>query len=107
MNIPESVQIGWRKYRIEQFDVRETRQDGTSYGTVNNNEALIRLYSQQSDGEKAVTLLHEIMHGIFYATGHTEWCDNEDLITLISEQLYFVIKENPEIFNEFAPVAPV
>lgn len=98
MNIPEKVKIGWREYRIVQGEHRTADKGGDLYGEIKYEENEIYLYNRLSLDEKAVTLLHEIVHGVLYLSGRNKERNDEGLVTAISENLYQVIKENPELF---------
>jgi Zn-dependent peptidase ImmA (M78 family) len=97
MQIPDTIKIGWRDYCIEFVD--EIDED-LSNGEISFNEQKIKINKNiKSIDEKSFTLLHEIIHGIFYSQGHSEWNDNEDLVDAVSEGLFQVLKDNPELFK--------
>lgn len=98
MNIPDKVKIGWRNYAIQLDEHRTGANGGDLYGEIKYEQNIIYLYDKLEHDEQAVTLLHEIIHGILYMMG-SELRDNEMLITGLSENLYQVIKDNPEIFK--------
>lgn len=100
MKIPEKVKIGWRNYTIEQGEHKSGDFGGDLYGEIHYEQDKIWLYQGQSDENKIVTLLHEILHGIFYTSGNKEWRENEELITCVTENMYQVIKDNPGMFKE-------
>lgn len=97
--IPDKVKIGWREYNIIQDEHRTSDDGGDLYGQIEYEKNQIYLYDKQGEENKIVTLLHEIIHGIFYMSGQTEWRTNEDLINCLSENLYQVIKDNPELLK--------
>lgn len=97
--IPDKVKIGWRTYAIEQAEHRSA-EGGDLYGAINYDDAKIYIYDKQSEENKIVTLLHEIIHGIFYLSGQKEWRENEQLVECLSENLYQVFKENPNLLKE-------
>jgi hypothetical protein len=97
--ISDKVKIGWREYIIKQGEHRTADNGGDLYGQIKYDDNEIYLYDKQTEENKHVTLLHEIIHGIFYMSGHSEWRGNEDLIECVSEGLYQVIRDNPGIFR--------
>jgi hypothetical protein len=99
LNIPDKVKIGWREYVISQGEHRSGSKGGDLYGEIEYEEQTIYLYDKQGEENKSATLLHEIIHGIFYISGHDKWRENEELINTIAENLYQVIKDNPDIFK--------
>lgn len=101
MNIPEYVKIGWRDYKIVADKVMKATDKGEDvHGEIEYCENEIHLNKEISGEHRNVVLLHEIIHGIFYMTGHERWRKDEELIDTISENLYQVIKDNPNMFEE-------
>jgi hypothetical protein len=98
--IPDKVKIGWRVYDIEQSEHRTGDNGCDLYGEINYEGQKIFIYDKLSEDNKSATLLHEILHGVFYISGHEEWRKNEELIDCITENLYQVIKDNPKLFKE-------
>lgn len=99
MKIPEKVKIGWREYAVVE-DKAITNSDGYELlGRIDYDENEIYLCNQAKPENKIVTLLHEILHGIFYMAGRKENCADEGLIDCLSENLYQVIKDNPKMFT--------
>jgi len=99
MKIPAKVKIGWREYRIEQGEHRIADNGGDLYGEIQYEQGRIYIYDKQSEENKAVSLLHEIIHGILYLCGREKQRGDEGLVTALSENLYQVIKDNPEMFR--------
>ena len=98
MNIPETVNLGWRTYKIEQGEHRSD-VNGDLYGEIKYEDNKIFIYRELDNDNKAVTLLHEMIHWIFYNAGQEDWRKNENLIECLSENLYQIIKANPELFE--------
>ena len=99
MNIPEEVKIGWRNYVIEQDEHRAGDNGGDLYGEISYEKRKIFLYDKMDEDEKRVTLLHKIMHGILYNIGSVLRTD-ENFITAFTENLYQVMKDNPDMFKD-------
>lgn len=100
MNIPDKVKIGWREYSVKQDEHRTGDNGGDLYGEIVYDKNEIYLYDKQDEESKKVTLIHEMLHGIFYMCGRGKNRKDEDLITALSENLYQIIKDNPDIFKE-------
>ncbi|MFA5252670.1 MAG: hypothetical protein WC454_08825 [Phycisphaerae bacterium] len=100
MSVPEKVKIGWRTYEINQNE-HKTSDNGKNdlWGEIDYDRNKIYIYEKQPEEVKPVTLLHEIVHGIFCLSGHSDWRDNEDLVNCIAENLYQVILDNPGLFG--------
>jgi len=99
MNIPGSIKLGWRTYKINQGEHRSSGNSSDLYGEIKYEDNEIFIYQKLDQDNKAVTLLHEAIHWIFYNAGQKEWRENEMLVECLSENLYQIIKENPELFE--------
>jgi len=101
MNIPETVKIGWRNYLVAACTNRKDALEEVVAGEIDYDNHIIYLDETiVQPHQKQLTLLHEIIHGIFQYQGHTEWRKNEELIEAISEGLMQVILDNPKLFTE-------
>lgn len=100
MNIPNTVKIGWRNYIVKQVDTLRDDNGQPLIGEIKYDFSRINLNCEYPDDIRKVTLLHEIIHGIFCKAGHTDWRINEDLVDVIAEGLYEIILDNPEIFSD-------
>jgi hypothetical protein len=99
LNIPETIKIGWRNYVINQGEHKAGSDGGDLYGEIEYEKRQIYLYEKIDDDEKSVTLLHEIFHGIFFNMGNALRSD-ENFITALAENVYQVMKDNPNVFNK-------
>ena len=99
MNIPEKVKINWRTYSVEQGEHRAADNGGNLYGEIVYENNKIFLYEKLDQSEKEVTLLHEIIHGLLYFMGKDDLRNDEAFVTAFSENLYQVIRDNPEVFK--------
>ena len=96
MNIPKSVKIGFKDYKI---NMKENVIDGgdVCYGNISYDQEVINIANSYSDDQQKATLIHEAIHGVdFYLDiGLTE-----EQITKLGKGLYTFIKDNPDIFKE-------
>ena len=90
MNIPESVKIGYKDYKV---DEQEHLNDDTRLldGQIDYGENKIHLFQRLTDADKKATLLHEIIHGIdrFMIIGLSE-----EQVEKLGEGLAMVIRDN-------------
>jgi Zn-dependent peptidase ImmA (M78 family) len=99
MTIPDKVKIGWRDYEVKQSENKTAADGNELLGQIDYDYNKIYIWEKQPEEIKPCTLLHEILHGIFFISGHDEWRTNEELVECITENLYQVIKDNPEVFK--------
>ena len=99
LNIPKTLKIGWRNYTINQSEHKAGNNGGDLYGQIEYEKRQIYLYDKIDADEKSVTVLHEVLHGIFYNMGNA-LREDENFVTALAENLYQVIKDNPEMFGK-------
>jgi Zn-dependent peptidase ImmA (M78 family) len=102
MNIPAKVKIGWREYEVIQGEHRSGDGGGDLYGEIQYEQNTIFIWDKLDHDNKAVTLLHEIIHGLFYMCGRTDLRNDEGLVTAVSEALYQIMLDNPDMFRPLA-----
>ena len=51
-------------------------------------------------------LSKHLLHSVIVISGHKEWRENEDLMDAIAENLYQVIKDNPDLFKKLIVEEP-
>jgi Zn-dependent peptidase ImmA (M78 family) len=95
MNLPDKVKLGWRTYSIS----IARRQDPQKmlYGEIDFERNTIFINEDGSQGTQKSTLLHEIIHWIFYNSGHANWRNDEELVNSLAENLMMIFIENPEL----------
>lgn len=105
INIPKTLKIGGHQYEVifpytftERFD-RAGDQDGSTK-TIRIT-ALDGGSLQRADSSIIVTLIHEILHAIDQTTGHGMFLggEGEKHIEAISEGIYQVIVDNPQLLD--------
>lgn len=100
MQIPKKLKIG--AFTIPVKFEEELELDGAACnGIWCSRELEIKLDPALSEQHRAATLLHEILHAIFWTSGLTwaleETCE-ETVVTALSYGLYQVIKDNKLVF---------
>ena len=105
-NLPESVKIGQRIFKIEEKIAFEDDYVDTAYGYVTFNSDRIILRKDLTPSMRRSTLLHEIMHAcraVFAAyppkpDSFDKWFDLEHwFIGVWEESLLTVLRDNPEV----------
>jgi len=99
MKMPESIKIGWRKYKITEDEKKCNKRGQDVYAEIIYEENSIYVYEKLDNANKKVSLLHEILHGIGYMIGNKSFREDEEIITSLSENLYHVFKDNPDLIK--------
>lgn len=87
MKIPTKLKIGALWYKVVQVDPSQIDVDSFHTGDCDDHTQTIRISKIVSQEMKEVTLIHEILHSIDMQLDH-------DLVELLSQALYQVLKEN-------------
>lgn len=100
MKIPNTIKIGWRNYLIKKCSDRRNDKGQLLAGQINYDDHIIYLDDDVvHPKQQQLSFLHEVIHGIFQMQGQSEWRTNEDLVEAISEGLFQVIDDNPDLFK--------
>ena len=93
----QKVRIGYKDYKIsfvKRVDIQK------SCGECDNTLGTIRIDKELKDIERANTVLHEVMHAIFYTQGLQLTAKQEELIvTSITNGLIGFSRDNREFFD--------
>lgn len=95
MVITDKVKIGGISYKVIQCDAPSEENHNVD-GQIIYHKQELRLKRDIDIDYKENIFIHEIIHGIFEMIGYEQ---DENLVTRLSNALYQVIKDNPEIFN--------
>lgn len=102
-NIPDEISILHVKYKVSQVPVIDKGEDtGFILGKVNFTNNTILLDQGLCDTLKMQTLIHEIMHAVFFQTGQQEAQNNEAVCQAAAAGLMSVLQEN-DLEEEDAP----
>ena len=65
------------------------------FGQIDYKDCVIRINKNMSDANKAETICHEMVHGIFAHLGYTEYVENEQFVQALGNAIYqgFEIKD--------------
>lgn len=95
IKIPDEISILHVKYKVIQVPVIDKGEgDGFILGKVNFTNNTIQIDQGLCDTLKLQTLIHEIMHAVFFKTGQSEAQNNEAVCQAAAAGLMSVIQEN-------------
>lgn len=104
--IPETVRVGFKDYKIEIWTVGGTLNTGR-YGECDHFQSIIRISKDLCAMELANTLYHEICHAVFYCFNIPNG-DGEDRINHMTEErvvqslasgMICVYRDNPKLLK--------
>jgi hypothetical protein len=94
MNLPKTIKIGSRKYKVEMQE-RIVGDDGVRLaGEINHNQLTIKLDPDRADDAVREVLLHEVLHGVLDSNAD----DPEEVFVMRTATLLStVMLDNPEM----------
>lgn len=94
------VKIGATKYKVTNLQAIDPTAQGVVMGEVDYPECLITLLGPLNRARKEETLIHEVLHAIFFEAGYLE--HSEEMVDRLTPFLYSFIKENnlDKLFDE-------
>ena len=103
MRIPDTVKIGGIVYDV--LRVSQTRLELQAEGNINFREQRITICDTGKEYAK-ITFLHECVHGMLEALGHTAGDHDEVLVDGLAHQLYQLLEDNPQLLEKEEPDLP-
>lgn len=94
VKLPSHVQIGPMRYSIIEQEL-----DGAC-GDMLYIKSRIRIHNEMSHDVRAVTLWHEIVHGILFGAGITASEHDEQHVDAVAHGIVAVLRDNP-LMREF------
>lgn len=93
--IPSKVKIGGIEYSVEEKEVVIINGNSNYSGKIDYHQATIEILKDYPEQRKEETLIHEILHGVFYESGcELEDEKEEEIVSKASRVLYQVLKDN-------------
>jgi hypothetical protein len=107
MNLPKTVQVGPFTYSVSDSEVDALRskvdeENAHNVGRSDHSKQTITIDPSQGDDQKADTLLHEVLHAVWAATGlyQTPAAKHEEVIvTTLSTTLLDTLRRNPALVS--------
>lgn len=97
-SIPKKIKVDHLTYTIT---LDPGIGDIGHFGLCNSNDQIIRLYSKMNKERMKETLLHEVLHAIYYSRGMrqvpNESLTEELIVDQIGVGLITVLNNNPEL----------
>lgn len=104
--IPSSLRIGGFDWLIEEN--AEVTNEGNAFGTTHHGKQRMFIDPSETQQKKKHTLVHEIMHAIWWQSGlgvrygeknHPKL--EEEVVAALSMGMYQVLRDNPQL-NEWS-----
>ena len=92
--VPTSIKVGYRTYSVSLMDHWEST-DKQAFGRCDNNGGRIELDAHMDAPKAANTLLHELMHAVWYVWGMDRKVEEEPAVTIMSNGLTTIMRDNP------------
>ena len=96
VKIPSQVKVGPYNYRINSRDMEWFRVHNI-HGRVHNSSLVMDIVNEQSPEMVLDTLIHEILHTVFYVYNVEEEDDEERTVNTMATGFTAVLVDNPEL----------
>jgi hypothetical protein len=97
--LPGSVKVGYRTYRLELWTEQQAK-DEDSDGECDHETGVIRLDPTMDAQKAGNTLLHELIHAVWYVWSMPEEnIEEEFAVGALTNGLATVIRDNPGLFG--------
>jgi hypothetical protein len=100
-DMPTSVKVGWRDYKIETMSRGESVCRNRT-GEILQVDERIRISDGVSRRHQSETLLHEIMHAVYWLWNVSEKMDEEPIVLSLAGGLATVWRDNPAVMEWIA-----
>lgn len=97
-DLPTSVKVGRKIYRIENWEPKSAAAERRC-GDAAHEIGRIRVDTSFGPAQAAETLLHEILHAIFYIWSMEDEDNQERTVGAMSNGLATVMRDNPDVFS--------
>lgn len=94
--LPSKVKIGYREYQIVDWEFLDASAHGRM-GEIAHISRRIKIATCHGPVQAAETLLHEIIHGVFYVWCAADQDDEERTTSLLANGLATVWRDNPDV----------
>lgn len=95
--LPEGIDVLGFDYKVKSMSKKTSLEYGAS-GLCFRDKKVISIYEKGTPADAvAETLLHEVMHAVYFEMGITEGASEETTVRAMSRGLYAVLRANPAL----------
>lgn len=96
------IKIGGRRYAVSPMPVGDRAE---LLGRIDRDHSTLVMNPNVSPDNQAETLLHEILHGVYFAYGLKPGADEETVVTAFGTGLMAVFVDNPTLYKTLMDAA--
>ena len=97
--LPSMVRIGPADYKIVAWSPHLSSGDYSRHGEHSSTLREVRVcFEGRGDAASGETLLHEILHGVWYQWALKDDDDEERCVTALAHGLAAALRDNPDVF---------
>ena len=97
-DLPKSVKVGWRDYKIEPWSTPEAAMS-RRYGETRHGTTTIKIDLGYGTRQAASTLLHELMHAAAAIWNYDDASKEESLVSALGDGLCTIWRDNPAVMH--------
>lgn len=97
--LPKKVRVAWADFAIEVARISEMEDD--NLGLCKPRYSTIYIDTDQSDDAALDTVVHEILHAVWYTQNLNDKAKEEDAVTSLAHGLILLFRDNPKLLDWF------
>lgn len=95
--LPEKIKIGFADWDlVVESEAPKELEDVHVFGLCHKHKHTIVFYEGYDEVQNRNTILHEVLHAVWYSLGMEEPASEEHVVTALSNGLMMVLRDNPE-----------
>lgn len=102
-NIPLKVRVGYQDITVHVISPEEDGRLEDSEGFYQSSKAMICINNKQCASEQFATLIHEMLHAVFYTHGMREIIEDKDreeyIVNTMAAGVIQIFRDNPSLMN--------
>ena len=95
-SFPTEIKVGYQRYRVHLMGEEERRNCGDKLGSCDHVRGTIKISNHLASPEAVNTLLHEVMHAIWWVWSVGDETEEERGVNNITNGMCCVIADNPD-----------
>lgn len=96
--LPAKIKVGFRDFTLESPWDPVLSSDAEAFGQCHTREGIIKVCQRFGTRKAAHTLLHEIMHAVYWTYHIADDANEEATVSAMSQGVAATWRDNPSVF---------
>ncbi len=102
IKLPKKIKIGYADYKVINMKSDYADHDSKEGHCQNSHHIITIRVDDRPESEVANTLLHEVLHAIWFMWGNGHAQEEETCVNTLSNGLMTCFRDNPELIEYFS-----